>query len=176
MCVCVCVCETLCVCVRACVYVRAHVRMSDLYWHFVCTWSCECVCKCVCMCVCVWVNVCVCVCVCTWSCVCFAMLCVKMFVNFYVCFLVYIPLIWIIMGICVLHVFLYVVKCFESPKVLRKFPILKKYYLCSSSFQAKNNQEHEESGQVLSTLFFFRDNICGNIPSPTPSSSMFCLK
>ena len=51
-------------------------------------------------------------------CVCFAMLCMKMFANLYVsCLLVYIPLVCIIMGVCTLYIYFFkVLKCFESPK------------------------------------------------------------
>ena len=51
----------------------------------------------------------------------FAVLCMKMFVNCMFCMLVYISL---IIGICMLYVFLQVVKRFESPKTLDKFPVV----------------------------------------------------
>ena len=52
-----------------------------------------------------------------------AWLWVKVFVSFRMfSLLVYIPLFCLIMGICALPVFLYVVKRFESPRAFYKFP------------------------------------------------------
>ena len=64
-------------------------------------WICECV------------SVCVCVCVCEHDlvCACFAMLCKTMF-----CLLLYVALICMIMGICVLYVFLLSCKAFGVSK------------------------------------------------------------
>ena len=60
---------------------------------------------------------------CDLVCVCiFAMLCMKMFVNFHVLY-TYIPLTSIIMGICAFFSS-EVVKRFEFPKALYKFPII----------------------------------------------------
>ena len=64
-------------------------------------------------------HVCVILCACV-----FAILCMKMFVNFSYVLYACIPLICIIMGICALYVFFKVVKRFQFSKELYNFPII----------------------------------------------------
>ena len=70
---------------------------------------------------------CVCVCehVCDLVCMCFAMLCIKMFVNFCrFCLQVYMPLIFIIMGICALYFFFKLQSALSLRKLSVSSPLL----------------------------------------------------